>query len=196
MGSDNGIVPDKQQAIIWTNNGSVWWHIYVSLCLSELIACKSTMFMSCWVTNSIEVFFESSFFFHFVDFFPLMHHWNGKCNIFFHLFNSSPPEQNVSHFADDIFKYIFLNENVWISIKISLKFVPKGPINNIAALVQMMAWRWPGDKPWSEPMMVRLPTHICVSRPQWVKALLSQRCNTRHFKVSTKRWNKQWPIFN
>ena len=40
--------------------------------------------------------------------------------------------------ADDIFKCIFLNENVWISIKISLKFVFKGSINNIPALVQML----------------------------------------------------------
>ena len=48
---------------------------------------------------------------------------------------------------------IFLNENVSIAIKISLKFVPKGPINNILALVQIMAWRWSGDKPLSEPMM-------------------------------------------
>ena len=32
-----------------------------------------------------------------------------------------------------------------------------------------MAWRRPGDKPLSEPMMVRLVTHICVTRPQWVK---------------------------
>ena len=36
--------------------------------------------------------------------------------------------------ANDIFKRIFLNENVWISIEISLKFVPKGSINNILAL--------------------------------------------------------------
>ena len=35
-----------------------------------------------------------------------------------------------------------------------------------------MAWRRPGDKPLSEPMMVRLPTHICVTRPQWVNGLL------------------------
>ena len=55
---------------------------------------------------------------------------------------------------------IFLNENVWISIKNSLKFVPKGPIDNIPALVQIMAWRRLGDKPLSEPMIVRLPTHI------------------------------------
>ena len=27
---------------------------------------------------------------------------------------------------------------------ISLKFVPEGPINNITALVQTMAWRLPG----------------------------------------------------
>ena len=53
-------------------------------------------------------------------------------------------------FSDNIFKWIFLNENIWISIKISLKFVPKGLINNIPALVQIMAWRCPGDKSWSE----------------------------------------------
>ena len=78
------------------------------------------------------------------------------------------PRQNGRHFADDIFKWIFLNENVWILLKISLKFVPQGPINNIQALVQIMAWRRPGDKPLSGPMMVKLPTHICVTRPQWV----------------------------
>ena len=34
-----------------------------------------------------------------------------------------------------------------------------------------MAWRRPGDKPLSGPIMVRLPTHICVTRPQRVKSL-------------------------
>ena len=56
-----------------------------------------------------------------------------------------------------------MNENVRISIKFSLKFVAKGPINNIPALVQIMAWRRPGDKPLSEPVMVSLLTHICVT---------------------------------
>ena len=83
--------------------------------------------------------------------------------------NTLRPRKNCRHFPDDIFKWIFLNENVLISINISLKFVPKGPITNIQTLVQVMAWRRPGDKPLSEPMMVRLPTHICVTRPQWVK---------------------------
>ena len=73
-------------------------------------------------------------------------------------------------FPDDIFKCIFLNETVWISIKIPVKFIPKGPINNMPALFQIMAWRRPGDKPLSETMMVTLLTHICITRPQWVKA--------------------------
>ena len=83
--------------------------------------------------------------------------------------NTLRPRQNGRHFADDMFKCIFLNENVWIPIEISLKFVPKGSINNNPALFWIMAWRRPGDKPLSEPMMVSSLTHICVTRPQWVK---------------------------
>ena len=85
------------------------------------------------------------------------------------LFNTLSPRQNGRHFPDNTFKCIFLNENVRISITISLKFVRKGPINNIPALVQIMAWRRPGDKPLSEPMLVSLPTYICVTRPQRIK---------------------------
>ena len=80
--------------------------------------------------------------------------------------NSLRPRRNRRYNADDIFKCIFLRENVLIPTKISLKFVPKAPINNIPASVQIMAWRRPGDKPLSEPMMVSLLTHICVTRPQ------------------------------
>ena len=83
--------------------------------------------------------------------------------------NSLRPRRNERYNTEDIFKCIFLKENVWIPTKISQKFVPKGPINNIPALVQIMAWRRPGDKPLSEPMMASLLTHICVTRPQWVK---------------------------
>ena len=67
--------------------------------------------------------------------------------------------QNGRYVADDIFKCMFLNENWWIPIKMSLKFVPTGPINNIPALVQIMAWRRPGDKPLSEPMVVVFTDH-------------------------------------
>ena len=83
--------------------------------------------------------------------------------------NSLRPRRSRRHFADDIFKRIFLKANVRISIKISLKFDPKSPIDNIPPLFQIMAWRRPGDKPLSEAMMVSLLTHICVTRLQWVK---------------------------
>ena len=89
-----------------------------------------------------------------------------------YMINSSPPGQDGCHFADDIFKCIFVNEKFLILIKISLKFVRKGAIDNNPALVQIMAWRRPSDKPLSEPMVVNLQKHICVNRPQWV-ALVS-----------------------
>ena len=69
--------------------------------------------------------------------------------------NSSPPGQYGRHFADNIFRCIFMNEKFCILIQISLKFVPKGPIDNSPALVQIMAWRRIGDKPLSEPILTR-----------------------------------------
>ena len=66
-------------------------------------------------------------------------------------------------FADYIFTYIFLNEKVWITIEISLTLVSKGPIDNNLALVQIMAWGRPGERPLSESVMVSLLTHICHS---------------------------------
>ena len=108
------------------------------------------------------------------------------------------------------FQMHFLNGSVWISIKISLKFAPKGRINNIAALVRIMAWRWPGDKPLSEPMMVSLLTHICVTRPQLVNgqwgiiARLSNRCyccmifavKFHKTSISVSNMIALWPITN
>ena len=80
------------------------------------------------------------------------------------------PRQDVRHFPDDIFKCIILNENAWSLIKISQKFVPKGPINVNLALGQIMAWRrWLSDKPSSEPMMVTLLTRLNITQPPWVK---------------------------
>ena len=92
---------------------------------------------------------------------------HAQCQLTF--VNTLRPRQNGRYFADDIFNRIFVNKNVRISIKFSLKFVPKGLINNIPALVQIMAWRRPGDQPLSEPVMFSLLTHICVTRPQLVK---------------------------
>ena len=64
-------------------------------------------------------------------------------------------DKMAANLADDIFNRILLNENVWILIKISLKFVPKGLIDNKPALVQVMAWRRTGDKPLPEPFLTQ-----------------------------------------
>ena len=78
---------------------------------------------------------------------------------------------------DEISQTIFLNAfswikiyDIWISIDISQKLFPKGPNHNIPALIQIMAWPRPGDKPLSERMMVKLPTNMCITQPQWVNA--------------------------
>ena len=57
--------------------------------------------------------------------------------------------------ANNIFKCIFLNENCIILIQISLKFVPRSPIDNKPALVQVMAWHLIGNKPLPEPMIAQ-----------------------------------------
>ena len=59
-----------------------------------------------------------------------------------------------------------------LRLKFYFKFVSKGQISNIPALVQIMTWCGPGDKPLSESMMVNLLTHIWVTRPQ----LINNRC--------------------
>ena len=196
IGSDNGLSPARRQAIIWTNAGilligplgtnfnellnRIQTFSFTKNALENVI-CEMASISSrpqC-VKNDAKKIAELT-------------HWGLITYICVsdpgtssfqvmtcHLFSAKPlPEpmlintlrqrQDGRHFPDDILICIFLNENEWHSIKISLKFVPKVPINNIPVLVQIMAWRRPGDKPLSEPMMVVLPTHICVTRPQWV----------------------------
>ena len=98
------------------------------------------------------------------------HQYRQSCQLDGLLFSVLRPRQNCRQFPY-IFKCIFLNEKyvyTCILINISQKLVPKCLINDNPALVQIMAWGRPGDKPLSEPMMVSLPTHIYVARPQWV----------------------------
>ena len=61
----------------------------------------------------------------------------------------------ATNLADNIFKWIFVNEKVCNSIRISLNFIPRDPIDNRPALVQVMAWRRTGDKPLPEPMLTQ-----------------------------------------
>ena len=67
--------------------------------------------------------------------------------------NTLRPKENSRHFVDGILKCIFLNENVWILNKISLKFVPKGLNDDNSALVEVMTWCQGGDKPLPESVM-------------------------------------------
>ena len=86
-------------------------------------------------------------------------------------FNSPPPPTPLTKYIFNIFVIIFVNEKFCILIRISMKFIPKDRIYNSSLLVQIMAWRWPGDKPLFEPMMVNLLTPICVTRSPWVNSL-------------------------
>ena len=96
--------------------------------------------------------------------------------------NTLGPRYDGRHFADDIFKYIFLNGNICSLVKISLKFVSMVRMNRILSLVQIMAWH----QLLSGPMMVSLVTHILVIRPGY---------------LSMSRWQnlhvpwKKWPPF-
>ena len=102
-------------------------------------------------------------------------------------FNTLRPRPNGRHLPGDIFKFILFNENVWISIKISLKFVPKVRINNIPAFVQIMAWHRPGDKPLSAPMMVTLYRRIYESL-----GLNELNLNGAHKPPLPYRWCNGW----
>ena len=107
------------------------------------------------------------------------------------------PRQKGRHFADDTFKHILLNANVRNSIKISLEFVPKDQINNIPRLVKIMTWCRAGDKPLSDPMMISLLTHICVTRPEWVNKRYKWFITPVRWKMTTdtalnSRWLLCW----
>ena len=95
------------------------------------------------------------------------------------------------------FQIHFHVRNSCILIQISLKFVPKGPITNIPALVQIMTWRWTGDKPLSEPMMVTQPGGvnslwpsdvICWQRSGSTLAQIMARCLMAPSHYLNQRW--------
>ena len=72
------------------------------------------------------------------------------------LLNTLRPRQNGRHLANGFFGLIFLNAMFEILFKILSKFIQRRPINNMYVFDRIMAWRRPGDKPLSEPMMVYL----------------------------------------
>ena len=153
-GSDNGLVPLGNKPLPKPIIDKIAWRHMESPGDNEWAMCLGSKIRKTEATPDVSAWLSQLFFFA----------------------NTLRPRQNICHFADDIFKCIFLNENVWILIKISLKFVSNGPINNTSALVQIMAWYRPGDKPLSEPMLVSFLTHICVTRSQWVNTIMMFIC--------------------
>ena len=143
--SDNGLSPGRRQAIIWTNAGIL------------LIGPLGTNFNE--ILIGIQTFS-----------FKKMHlkmssaKWRLFClglNVLTLL-----PQHKM---ATDIFKSFSWMKSFLISIPISPKFVPNGPIVNKSALVQVMAWRRTGDKPLPDPINVDpVHWHICSSRGKWV----------------------------
>ena len=136
IGSDNDLSPARRQAIIWTNAGILligplgWKFSEILIGIQTFSFKKMHLNMSsakwwpfCLGLNVLREIMPC----HHVLSFYLCGWQDTSVYI--------EAETNGRHFAYDIFKCIFLNENVLISIKISLKFVPKGQINNIQALV-------------------------------------------------------------
>ena len=99
---------------------------------------------------------------------------------FYSFANTLRPRQNGRHFRDNIFKCIFLNENVLYSNKIHWSLFLRV---QLTMLLQIMAWHRSGDKPLSERMMVSLLMHICITQPQWVNLFLHSG-NRTHFSVN------------
>ena len=112
--------------------------------------------------------------------------------------NTLRPRQDGRHFQttfSDGFSWMKLYE---FRTKISLKFVPSGPINNIPALFQIMAWCRSGDMTLSEPMMVSLLTHICITRPQWVSIWIPEQnwWHCRGDKFKRNILNENFPLWS
>ena len=93
------------------------------------------------------------------------------------------------------FNAFFLNENFCVLIKISLKFVPKGPIDNKPALVQIMAWCQIGDKPLSAPMLNQFTdAYICYTGERWVNSWCAEFIweNEKNISFSMLRYTGTW----
>ena len=97
------------------------------------------------------------------------------------------PLDKMATVSDDIFKSISFTEKAQISTKLSLKFVPNGPIKNIPALIQIIAGCRPGNEPLFEPMLMQLLNAYMrhYGEMSQIKAL---GCDT-DYKVKIRPWD-------
>ena len=157
IGSDNGLSPGRRQAIIWTNAGILLIGPLGTNFSENLIGMQTFSFKKMPLKMSSAK-------------------WRPFClglNVLIHW-----SRDNMSAIYQRTFSKVFswlkmIEFRLWFHFS----FFPKGPFNNIPALVQIMAWHQPGDKPLCEPMMVNLRTHICIiTWPQLVEGL-AQDCS-------------------
>ena len=157
ISSNNGLSPGWRQAIIWTNAGMLLIGPLGTNFSEILIKIYAFSFKKMHLKmsgkwqpfcNSLNGLMSSKY--DLWSTFATARLQQISCSI---IGNSVLTHLLLNKMADDIFKYIFVNEKFYILINTSLKFVPKGQINNIPALVQIMAWCQVGDKPLSEPMV-------------------------------------------
>ena len=143
---------------MWPND-AIWQHRSGSTLAQVMVCCltaPSHYFNQCWlIISKIQLHSSDGNFTRDTsvmnDYYLGNLSYSKLCNSF-HL---SPPGQNGRHFADDIFKWISMNEKFCILIRISLKCVHKGRIDEKSALVQVMAWCGPDDKPLPEAMLIQ-----------------------------------------
>ena len=132
---DNGLSPGQRQAIIGTNAGIMLiWTVGTNF--SEILSeIRTFSFKKTYLNMSSAK-------------------WRPFClglNVLMHL----PLDKMVAISQKTFSNAVFINENFCVLIPISLKFIPKGPIDNKSSLVQVMAWCQTGNKPLSEPMMTQ-----------------------------------------
>ena len=90
-------------------------------------------------------------------------------------------EQNGRHFAEDILKCIYVRDK--FCILISIKFILEGPVDNMSALVPVMAWRRTGDKLLHGPMLTNLYDRVLTP---WVPQYLAISAGTAMSKAQPR----------
>ena len=177
IGSDNGSAPGRRQTIIWTNDGILLIGPLGTNFSEILIEIQTFSFKKMRLKMSYAKWRPFCLGLNVLMHYTLVSRYNlacrnrsdGSCNcgticiirlsncgviIICLLFDTLKPRQNGRQFVNFIFKFIYMCENYCISIQILLKLIPRGPIYNKRALVQIITCHWTGHKPSSESMII------------------------------------------
>ena len=165
---------------LWTNVSDVIWRQrYHGSPLAQIMACSLTApghyLNQCWLLISKILYIHARAIRQQVAI--LSFYIKSMKTILLKLLAHLPGDNELTHWGRDkmdaISQTTFSNTFSWMKIfEFRLTFhwslFPRFQLANVPALVQLMAWRRPGDMPLSEPVIISSPTHICITRPQWV----------------------------